>query len=56
MYTETGTHGSVGEVREIILPIDSNQNHAPSSSVSATGTVRGWGAMLSNLWQKLGDR
>jgi hypothetical protein len=38
-----------------VIPIQS-QNHAPSSSVSATGTVRGWGAMLGNLWQKLGDR
>ncbi|WP_322743997.1 hypothetical protein, partial [Nostoc edaphicum] len=38
-----------------VIPIQS-QNHAPASSVSATGTVRGWGAMLGNLWQKLGDR
>ncbi|MBD2511321.1 hypothetical protein H6G91_29430 [Nostoc muscorum FACHB-395] len=38
-----------------VIPIQS-QNHAPSSSVSATGTVRGWGAMLGNLWQKFGDR
>jgi len=38
-----------------VIPIQS-QNHAPASSVSATGTVRGWGAMLGNLWNKLGDR
>ena len=38
-----------------VIPV-TIQNHAPASSVSATGTVRGWGAMLGNLWQKLGDR
>jgi hypothetical protein len=38
-----------------VIPVTS-QTSAPSSSVSATGTVRGWGSMLGNLWQKLGDR
>ncbi len=38
-----------------VIPIQS-QTYAPSSSVSATGTVRSWGAMLGNLWQKLGER
>ncbi|MBD2598164.1 hypothetical protein H6G74_28125 [Nostoc spongiaeforme FACHB-130] len=38
-----------------VIPFQA-QNSAPTSSVSATGTVRGWGAMLGNLWQKLGDR
>ncbi|MBE9002025.1 hypothetical protein IQ274_28440 [Nostoc sp. LEGE 12447] len=38
-----------------VIPVTS-QTSAPASSVSATGTVRGWGAMLGNLWNKLGDR
>ncbi len=38
-----------------VIPFQS-QSYAPASSVSATGTVRGWGAMLGNLWNKLGER
>lgn len=38
-----------------VIPIQS-QTYAPASSVSASGAVRGWGAMLGNLWNRLGNR
>ncbi|OUL26799.1 hypothetical protein BV378_12310 [Nostoc sp. RF31YmG] len=42
-------------VPQEVIPVQ-NQNSAPTSSVSASGAVRGWGAKLGNLWQKLGER
>ncbi|MBD2168627.1 hypothetical protein H6G04_30060 [Calothrix membranacea FACHB-236] len=38
-----------------VIPIR-QQNYVPASSVSASGTVRGWGGMLQNLWNGLGNR
>ena len=51
MYTETGTHGSVGEVRGIIPSIDSNQNRIFRASLRGdTKAVRRLQKTLMRSW------
>lgn len=47
-------NGTRREVQERVQV--SSQDSSASSGVSATGTVRGWGENLSNLWNNLGNR
>lgn len=47
-------HGT-GRTNPEKVPVQT-QDSSPSSGVSATGTNRGWGENLSNLWDRLGNR